>query len=223
MKVRQSCSYEARPVNPWLWLPIVAAAILLVIFERIFRARSVPGDAGIQPGLEFLRTFRFWGALTALPWLLPLFPTPFSLRLVAALMVPGLVMGALGATIMTLVVERGRTFSAVIVGFLVGLGVPLIVFWGLAALGPKNEATLGYGIFGFLFAVPSGIAGIIAGSWRGSMPPPAKFILPAQRNRPRPDASAIALLRAILKRLPWVQSARSAKNSGFRTARTSPN
>ena len=90
-----------------------------------------------------------------------------------ALLVPGLVMGALGATIMTLVVEPGRTFSAVIVGFFVGSGVPLIVFWGLAALGPKNEATLGYGIFGFLFAVPSGIAGIIAGSWRGSMPPRA--------------------------------------------------
>jgi len=157
-------------VNLWLWLPIVAAAILLVIFERIFRARSVPGD-GIQPGLEFLRTFLFWAALTSLPCLL--FTMPFSLHLVAALMVPGLVMGALGATIMTLVVEPGRTFSAVIVGFFVGSGIPLIVFWGLAALGPKNEATLGYGIFGFLFAVPSGIAGIIAGSWRGSMPPRA--------------------------------------------------
>jgi len=186
-------------VNPWLWLPIVAAAILLVIFERIFRARSVPGDAGIQPGLEFLRTFLFWGALTSLPCLLPLFTTPFSLRLVAALMVPGLVMGALGATIMTLVVEPGRTFSAVIVGFFVGSGVPLIVFWGLAALGPKNEATLGYGIFGFLFAVPSGIAGIIAGSWRGSMPPRAdarQIYPPAQRNRPRAGDSATALLES---------------------------
>jgi len=157
-------------VNLWLWLPIVAAAILLVIFERIFRVRSVPGDAGIQPGLEFLRTFLFWAALTSLPCLLPLFTMPFSLRLAAALMVPGLGMGALGATIMTLVVEPGRTFSAVIVGFFVGAGVPLIVFSGLAALGPKNEATLGYGIFGFLFAVPSGIAGIIAGQWRGAMP-----------------------------------------------------
>src|SRR5258705_4569800 len=40
---------------------------------------------------------------------------------------------------------------------------------------------------------------------------PAKFILPAQRKRSRADDSAIALLRAILKRLLCLQSARTAK------------
>src|SRR3981081_2038411 len=142
-------------------LSLLLAAILFVALERAFRVRFVPDNVRPQAGMEFLRTFLLWAALTSLPCLVPLFTMPFSLRLMAALTVPGFLMGAFGAAIMTLVVQPGKKLSAMIVGFVGGSGVPLIVFWGLAVLLPKSEGTLGSALFGFVFAVPSGIAGII--------------------------------------------------------------
>jgi hypothetical protein len=79
---------------------------------------------------------------------------PLSL-FVAILLVPGLVMGVLGSAVLTFVVQPGRTWTAITVRAVLGFGFPLAVFWGLAAVLPKNEATLGYTLAGRTFALPA--------------------------------------------------------------------
>jgi len=65
------------------------------------------------------------------------------------------------------IVPPGKTLRAIALGILLGVGLPLVGFFGLAAVLPKNEGTMGYILAGIALAVPSGVAGIIAGVWRG--------------------------------------------------------
>src|ERR1700758_1390508 len=61
---------------------------------------------------------------------------------------PGIAFGAIGAAFMTLLVRPGQKLRALVVGLLVGFGTPAAFFSGLAILLPKNEATMGYVLFG---------------------------------------------------------------------------
>ena len=77
------------------------------------------------------------------------------------------VFGLIGAAAMTVGVPARRKLAAIAVGVAFGITLPLVIFWGLAAALPKNEGTVGYFLFGYVYAVPSGLAGAVAGSWRG--------------------------------------------------------
>lgn len=154
---------------------VLLAVIGALLLTRVFRRALASSNPRLRRVSEFLRTFLLWTLLTpALAIFFALAGAGFSASgflMAACCLIPGLVMGALGASIMTLVVRPGRRVSAVAVGASLGFGIPLAFFLALVEFLPKNEATLGYGLAGPLFALPSGIAGIVAGIWRSQLPP----------------------------------------------------
>lgn len=146
---------------------LLAALVIAGILTFAFRHGLASPRSRSRELSEFWRIFLLWASLTPLLSLIFVLHRPFSFGLLAVALAPGLFMGGIGATIMTTVVPPGRTFNAVLVGAVVGFGVPLAFFLTLIAVLPKNEATMGYGLAIFIVGIPSGIAGIIAGIWRG--------------------------------------------------------
>jgi nitrate reductase NapE component len=122
---------------------------------------------------DFAKMFALWAGLISVPGLLLVFGArsrvePVNFALLPLMLFPAVVLGLVGAAIMSFVVRPGERLGAMIVGIVVGFGLPPVAFWGLAAVLPKDESTLGYVLAGFIFAVPSGIAGIVSANWRAA-------------------------------------------------------
>ena len=148
---------------------LVIAALLVGLLaalaaKRMFAKDPESVDQRSRRRAEFFRTFFLWAAMASSPALLFLFRAPAGMLLV--LLVPGVAFGLIGAGIMNFVVPPGKTGHAVTVGFAIGAGLPLLLFWSLLAVLPKDEGSLGYFLLGPVFSVPSGLAGVIAGVWR---------------------------------------------------------
>ena len=133
---------------------------------------------------DFTKMFVLWAGLICVPGLFLVFGQggrgePKHSDLLPLVLFPASVLGAVGAAIMTFVVRRGERRSAMIVGTVVGFGLPPVAFWSLAAVLPKNEATMGYVLARCILAVPSGIAGIVSATWRATQ---GKNTAPSPQN-----------------------------------------
>jgi hypothetical protein len=71
---------------------------------------------------------------------------------------------------MTFVVPPGRSVLAVLVGIVLGFVPPVASFWTVGAILPKDEATMGYFIAGWVFGMAGCAAGFSVGILRGSQP-----------------------------------------------------
>jgi hypothetical protein len=111
----------------------------------------------------FWAVFKIWGGIMAFPGLffLPRIGLHYQ-YILFEMVAPGIAFGAIGAASMTLLVRPGQKLRALVVGLLVGFGTPAAFFSGLAILLPKNEATMGYVLFGMIFAMTGAFAGIVA-------------------------------------------------------------
>ena len=167
-QIRNSSTLEHPNEMSFFLGPLLLAALVIAgILTFAFRHGLASPRSRSRELSEFWRIFLLWASLTQLLSLIFVLHGPFSFGLLAVALALGRFMGGIGATIMTTVVPPGRTFNAVLVGAVVGFGVPLAFFLTLIAVLPKNEATMGYGLAIFIVGIPSGIAGIIAGIWRG--------------------------------------------------------
>ena len=107
------------------------------------------------PGLFFL--LQTGSPLSSPDWL-----TSFLTTALYWVLAPGAVFGGIGAGAMTLWVQPGQTFRAITLGVVVGLGAPAGFFAALAIFLPKNEATMGWVLFGMVFAMTGAFAGVMA-------------------------------------------------------------
>jgi hypothetical protein len=118
---------------------------------------------------NFWKFFKLWAGVTAIPCLLVYFQSGIQhVQALPVLLAPAVVFGTIGAAVMTFLVSPGHLLRALLAGIVVGFGLPAGVFWGLAVILPKNEATLGYYLAGWVLGMAGGVAGVIARSWRGS-------------------------------------------------------
>jgi len=120
----------------------------------------------------FWRFFSLWAGIIACPCMLVCFGgnTPILLHLeqLPIFLAPAAVFGTIGAAVMTFLVPPGRMVLAMFAGIVIGFILPAATFWGLAVTLPKNEATMGYFLAGWVLGMAGGIGGIVVGSWRGS-------------------------------------------------------
>jgi hypothetical protein len=98
-----------------------------------------------------------------------IFGAPLRRAMLPVVLLPGMVVGAIGAAILMYKVRPGEETRAKMIGALLGFGLPPLLFWGLAALQPKNEGTLGNVFAGIFLAAPSGIAAIVAAKRRAGI------------------------------------------------------
>jgi hypothetical protein len=111
----------------------------------------------------FWQVFKVWGGIMTLPGLFFVSQARLHYQsILGEVIAPGVAFGAIGAAFMSLLVRPGQKFRALLVGLLVGGGSPAAFFWGLAIVLPKNEATMGYVLFGMIFAMAGAFAGIMA-------------------------------------------------------------
>jgi hypothetical protein len=111
----------------------------------------------------FWQVFKVWGGIMALPGVFFLSQVGLHYQyILVGVIAPGVGFGAIGAAFLTLLVRPGQKVRALVVGLLVGFGTPAAFFWGLAIVLPKNEATMGYALFGLVFAMTGAFAGIVA-------------------------------------------------------------
>src|SRR5258708_13304234 len=99
----------------------------------------------------FLKVFALWAGLTSTPGLLlalnDFTSGRFSLVYLGQFVVllgVAAVFGLIGATAMTVGVPARRKLAAIAVGVALGIALPLVIFWGLAAALPKNQRTIGH-------------------------------------------------------------------------------
>jgi hypothetical protein len=77
---------------------------------------------------------------------------------------PGAFFGALGATALAFLGSPAKKIRTLLVGIVIGLVCPLCFFGALIVFLPKNEWTLGWFLFGFIFALTGAFAGFMAGN-----------------------------------------------------------
>jgi len=124
----------------------------------------------------FSRFFGLWAGIIGFPGLLFYFmgnqhlPIVVLLKQLLVCLAPALLFGAIGAAVMTFLVPPGRMVLALIVGILTGFVIPVATFWTVGAILPRNEATMGYFLAGWVFGMAGGAAGFFVGIWRGSQP-----------------------------------------------------
>ncbi len=124
----------------------------------------------------FWRFFGLWGGITGLPSLLFYSMGNHSLPILTLLeqllvyLAPAVLFGGIGAAVMTLFVPPGRTALSVLLGVVVGFVLPISAFGIVGAILPKDEATMGYFIAGWVFGMAGGAAGFSVGLLRGFQP-----------------------------------------------------
>lgn len=102
----------------------------------------------------FWQVFKVWGGIMALSGLFFVSQARLHYQsILVEVIAPGVALGAIGAAFMSLLVRPGQKFRALPSCFLLG---------GLAIVLPKNEATMGYVLFGMIFAMAGAFAGIMA-------------------------------------------------------------
>jgi hypothetical protein len=123
----------------------------------------------------FWRAFKTWSGIMSLPGaffliqavgLLHSARDVYNLLLLAlySALAPGVIFGVLGATALTFLASPAKKTRTLLVGIVTGLSCPLAFFGALIAFFPKNDATLGWVIFGFIFALTGALAGFMAGN-----------------------------------------------------------
>jgi hypothetical protein len=153
-------------IFPLLVPSLILARIFSPGLRRVFQcARSSP-KANLRRAAEFTL---LWAAVGSVPPLLLAFHGNVSLVTLAGSLLPGIVLGLIGTAILTIVIPAGSK-NAPVTGVVIGGGLPAVILWALAVIPPKNEAPMGYFLFGFILAVPNAIAGAIAGVWRSKKP-----------------------------------------------------
>jgi hypothetical protein len=124
----------------------------------------------------FWRFFGLWAGIVGVPSLLFYSmgnhsqPILFLLKQLLVFLAPAVLFGAIGAAVMTFLVPPGRTVLAVLVGIVLGFVLPVATFWTVGTILPKDEATMGFFIAGWVFGMAGGAAGFFVGIWRGSQP-----------------------------------------------------
>ena len=124
----------------------------------------------------FWRSFCLWAGIMGLPSILFYSmgnhsqPILVLLKRLLICLAPAVLFGGIGATVMTFFVPTGRTLLAVLVGTVVGFVLPVATFWIVAAILPKDEATMFYVIEGWVFGMAGCLAGFCVGISRGSQP-----------------------------------------------------
>ena len=141
------------------------ALSLAFVMNRVFQGAETSPSVGIRRAAGFAKTFLFWTVVGSTPMALIALSGPFSSSNLAMSLLPGVPLAIIGSVILMFWVPAGKK-SAPVIGLLVGGALPPVTLWTLAMILPKNEATMGYALFGFILAVPNAIAGAVAGSWR---------------------------------------------------------
>jgi multisubunit Na+/H+ antiporter MnhG subunit len=80
------------------------------------------------------------------------------------MLAPGVIFGGLGAIALTLLASPAKKTRTLLVGTVTGFACPLAFFGALIVFSPKNEATLGWIVLGFIFSLTGALAGYMAGS-----------------------------------------------------------
>jgi hypothetical protein len=88
---------------------------------------------------DFSKMLALWAGQISLPGLLLFFNEHLPFAMLFQLLIPALVLGAVGAAIMTFIVQPGEKLGALLVGIVVGFGLPPVAFWGLAAARPRTK------------------------------------------------------------------------------------
>lgn len=159
----------------------IVALILAFMLNRVFQGAETSPSAGIRRAAGFAKTFLFWTVVGSTPMLLIALSRPFSWSNLVISLVPGVPLAIIGSVILMFWVPA-RKKSAPVIGLLVGGALPPVTLWTLAMILPKNEATMGYALFGFILAVPNAIAGAVVGSWR------ARAMDGLSEEKPRPQS-----------------------------------
>ena len=157
----------------------IVALSLAFVLNRVFQGAETSPSAGIRRAAGFAKTFLFWAVVGSTPMALIALSGPFSWSKMVMSLVPGVPLAIVGSVILMFWVPAGKK-SAPVIGLLVGGALPPVTLWTLALILPKNEATMGYVLFGLILAVPNAIAGAVAGSWRAR----ATDGLPEEKPRP---------------------------------------
>jgi hypothetical protein len=124
----------------------------------------------------FWRFFGLWSGIVGVPSLLFYSmgnhsqPILVLLEQLLIYLAPAVLFGSIGAAVMTFFVPPGRTVLAVLVGVVLGFVLPVASFWTAGATLPKDEATMGYFIAGWVFGLAGCTAGFCVGVLRGSQP-----------------------------------------------------
>ncbi len=138
---------------------------------------SMFSDTPKRRGHIFWRAFKTWAGIMSLPGaffltqsaglLLDSVDGVYKLLLMAfySVLAPGVVFGVLGAAALTFLASPATKTRTLLVGIVTGFTCPAAFFVALIVLlGPKNEGVVGYGIYGFIFALTGAFAGFEAGN-----------------------------------------------------------
>jgi hypothetical protein len=81
-----------------------------------------------------------------------------------SILAPGAFFGLLGAAALAFWASPANRVRTRLVGTVTGLACPICFFGALIAFLPKNEGTLGWFLFGFIFTLTGAFAGFMAGN-----------------------------------------------------------
>ncbi len=84
-----------------------------------------------------------------------------ALMTVSYVLAPGALFGAMGAGVLALWASPAKKIPTLSLGVVTGLASPLIFFGALLVILPKNEASLGWILFGMIFSVAGAFAGFM--------------------------------------------------------------
>ena len=127
-------------------------------------------------GRVFWRAFKTWSCIMVLPGAFFLIQAASSLLsargiydlllyVLYSIVVPGLLFGSLGAIALTFLASPAKKTRTLVVGVVTGFGCPVAFFGALIVVqGPKSDGTLGWVLYGIIFAGTGAFAGFEAGS-----------------------------------------------------------
>jgi hypothetical protein len=124
----------------------------------------------------FLGFFGLWAGILGFPCLMfycmgnQSLPILVLLKHLLVFLAPAVLFGGISAAVMTFLVPPGRPVLAALVGFVFGFILPVATFWTAGAILPKNEATMGYFLAGWVLGMTGCAAGFFVGIWRGFQP-----------------------------------------------------
>jgi hypothetical protein len=162
-----------------LVLPALLALIVFApVINRAFQQVLSSPDPKTRRRAEFGKIIFLWAVIVSAPVAVFSLGSHVSISGLIGSFAFGTVFGIIGTAILSRFVSPGSKFATVL-GIIIGGVLAPLVLWTLALIMPKNEATMGYFLFGFILAVPNALAGGMAGYLYASMSTP----------RPLPDSA----------------------------------
>ncbi len=133
----------------------------------------MPREATNTRAQVFWKAFKMWAGIMALPGAFLLAPMAgvrlqspnalpdVALMTVSHVLAPGALFGAVGAGVLALRASPATKIRTLSLGVVTGLACPLLLFGALLVILPKDEASLGWILFGMIFSV----TGHLPASW----------------------------------------------------------